>query len=228
MQRLWDWGLPALAIVGLGVGSILALGVAPAEEHMAEVYRILYVHVPAAWAALVAFTVTFIASVTYLFKASSRADAIAEASAHVGVFFGALLIVLGAIWGKPTFGVWWDWDPRLTTTAIMLFAFAGYLALRRFVDDPERRATWSAVTAIIIFVDVPVVWFSVRWWGGLHQIQSSPETVGAMMATALRVNAVAFLACYGWFLRLRYLAVKRRLDTELAEPPEDPLPGGAR
>jgi heme exporter protein C len=176
--------------------------------------------------ALVAFSVTFVASIVYLFRASWRADAVAEASAHVGVFFGALLIVLGAIWGKPTFGVWWSWDPRITTSAIMLFAFAGYLALRRFVDDPERRATWSAVSAIIIFVDVPVVWFSVRWWGGLHQVQSSPETVGAMMATALRVNASAFLLCYGWFLRLRYLAVKRGLDEEVCEPPELTAGGG--
>ncbi len=219
MRRALRLGLPAATLVALALGSALGLAYVPEERHMGEVYRIMFVHVPAAWIALLAFTVTFVASLVYLFKSSYTADALAEASAHVGVFFGALLIVLGAIWGKPTWGVWWTWDPRLTTAAIMLFAFAGYLALRRFVDEPERRATWSAVAGVIIFVDVPVVWFSVRWWGGLHQIQSSKETVGAMMAMALWVNAVAFLLFYLWMLRLRFVVAHRRLRDELAEPP---------
>src|SRR5688572_28777698 len=97
---------------------------------MGDVYRIIYVHVPAAWVALLACTVSFGACVVYLFRSSTVADAVAEASAQVGVVFAALLLVSGSIWGRPTWGVWWTWDPRLTTAAIMFFAYCGYLALR--------------------------------------------------------------------------------------------------
>ena len=144
MKRWLDIGLPLVGIIGLAVGGVLGLAVAPAERNMGDVYRILYVHVPAAWAALLAVTVTFAASLVFLLRASFKADAIAEASAEVGVFFGALLIVLGSIWAKPTWGVYWDWDPRLTTAAIMLFAFAGYLALRRF-DTQVHHASRAVV-----------------------------------------------------------------------------------
>ena len=92
----------------------------------------------------------------------------------MGVVFGALLCMLGAIWARPTWGVCWDWDPRLTTTAVLVLAFMGNLALRRFVDDPVKRAVWSAVAAIIADVDVPIMWFSVKWWNTLHQMQSTP------------------------------------------------------
>jgi len=219
MRRLIDLGLPLLAAVGLIAGGVLGLTVAPADRDMGDVYRIMYVHVPAAWAALLAVTVTFVASLVYLMKSSARADAVAEASAEVGVFFGALLIVLGSIWARPTWGVWWDWDPRLTTAAIMLFAFAGYLALRKFVDDPERRATWAAVAAIIAYVDVPILWFSVRWWRSLHQVQNTGQSTASIMTRSLLFNALAFLLLYVWFVRLRYRVAVARQQEELAEPP---------
>src|SRR5262249_61899208 len=105
--------------------------------------------------ALLAITLNFVCSVAYLFKNSWKWDALAEASAEVGVVFGAIGITLGSIWGRPTWGVWWAWDPRLTTAAILLVAYAGYLALRRFVDDPERRTIWSPLTAIVPPPDLP-------------------------------------------------------------------------
>jgi heme exporter protein C len=219
MRRALDFGLPVLAVAGVAVGGFFGLAVAPEDRDMVDVYRIMYVHVPAAWMALIAFTVTFVASIVYLFKNSYRADAVAEASTEIGVFFGILAMLLGAIWAKPTWNVWWSWDPRLTSTAVVVFAFAGYLALRQFVDDPERRATWSGVAGILIFVGVPVVWFSVKWWGGLHQVQSSPQTMHNVMTTSLRLNALAFLFFYLWFLRLRYHVARRRLEGELTEPP---------
>lgn len=219
-QRALDIGLPLLAVAALAVGGFVGLDVAPEDRDMGDVYRIMYVHVPAAWMALVAFTVTFGASIVYLFTSRYAADALAEASAEIGVFFGVLTMVLGAIWGKPTWNVWWSWDPRLTSTAVVVFAFAGYLALRQFVDDPERRATWSGVAGVLIFVGVPVVWFSVKWWGGLHQVQSSPETMENVMTASLRINAFAFLFFYLWFLRLRYGVARRRQERELTEPPE--------
>jgi len=218
-RPLLDYGLPALSLVLICAGGYLGLAVAPAEREMGEVYRIIFVHVPAAWTTLIAFTVCLGASLTYLFGGRWGADLLAEASAEVGVFFSAVLLVTGALWGRPTWGVYWSWDPRLTTAAIMAFAFAGYLALRRFVDAPEKRATWAAVVAIVIYADIPLVWFSVKWWNSLHQLQSNPQTVDTQMHLPLRVSAFAFLFTYLYFLRLRYRIGQQRLALELSEPP---------
>jgi heme exporter protein C len=220
MRKALDIGLPVLALLGLIAGGFMGLNVAPEDRDMGDVYRIMFVHVPAAWTTLIAFTVTFVASLVYMFKTSYKADALGEASAEIGVFFGILTMVLGSIWGKPTWDVWWTWDPRLTSTAVVVFSFAGYLALRQFVDDPERRATWSGVAGILIFIGVPVIWFSVKWWGGLHQVQSNTGTMQNIMTSSLRLNAIAFLLLYFWFLRLRYQVALRRLEHELTEPPE--------
>ncbi|HEU5161588.1 MAG TPA: cytochrome c biogenesis protein CcsA, partial [Thermoanaerobaculia bacterium] len=141
----------------------------------------------------------------------------------------------GAIWAKPTWGVWWDWDPRLTTMAILLFAFLGILALRKFVDDPVRRATWSAVATIIASADVPIVYYSVRWWNSLHQTQSSPETVSSAFHIPLRMNAFGVLfLMIGWIM-IRTRIATARLTQELGPPLEEsgavaaePAAGGAR
>ena len=130
-----------------------------------------------------------------------------------------LLCCQGAIWAKPTWGVWWDWDPRLTTTAVLLLAFAGILALRRFLDDPSRRATLSSVATIIAYVDVPIVYFSVRWWNSLHQLQSSPATVSKAFHLPLRVNAFGILFLMTGYIMLRARIASNRLATELAPPP---------
>jgi heme exporter protein C len=133
----------------------------------------------------------------------------------------------GAIWAKPTWGVWWDWDPRLTTTAVLVFAFGGILALRQFVDDPVKRATWSAVAAIIAFADVPIVYFSVRWWNSLHQVQSSPATVSSAFILPLRINAFGMLFLMSGLIALRArLAALRRAD-EVAPPLPAAVPHGA-
>ena len=219
MRKLLDFGLPTVALTLLAVGGYWGLFVAPTEREMGEVYRIIYVHVPAAWMAMIAFTVTMIASVTYLFNGRWGADILAEASAEVGVFFSILVLFTGAVWGKPTWGVYWTWDPRLTTAAIMTFSFAGYLALRHFVDVPEKRATWAAVTAVIIYVDIPLVWFSVKWWNTLHQVQSSPQTVSSEMVMPLRISAFAFLFAYLFFTRMRHQIGRERLEIELGELP---------
>ncbi len=219
MQRALNLGLPALAVLTVAVGGYVGLAVAPPDRDMNDVARIMYVHVPAAWMSLMAFMVTLVASIVYLMREKTKADAVAEASAEVGVFFGFLLVVLGSVWARPTWGVWWTWDPRLTTVTVTLLAFCGYLALRRFVEDAERRATWAAVAAIVAAAGVPLIWFSVQWWGGMHQLQSTPETVARPMATALRINAFGFLFFYLWFLRLRYQIALRRQAADLAEPP---------
>jgi len=221
MTRPIRIGFVLLTLALLVSGTWLGLVWSPPEREMGNVYRIIYMHVPAAWMALLAATMNFGASVSYLWKASWQKDAFAEATAEVGLLFGTIAILLGAIWGKPTWGVYWAWDPRLTTTAILLVAYAGYLALRRFVDDPDRRAVWSSVVGIVIAVDVPVVYFSVKWWKSLHQVQSTPKTLDSAMKFTLQYNGVAFLAVLVVFLVVRYrIALANRLrETTVPDAP---------
>ena len=135
----------------------------------------------------------------------------------------------GRVHFSPFAGVWWDWDPRLTTTAVMVFAFGAILALRRAVHDPSRRATWSAVAAVLAFVDVPIVYFSVRWWNSLHQQQSTPQTVASAFHLPLRLNAFGILFLMIGFLMLRSRLATYRLHAELADviPTEVEGSGGA-
>ncbi|HUP50184.1 MAG TPA: cytochrome c biogenesis protein CcsA [Thermoanaerobaculia bacterium] len=211
--------LMGLGVVFLLVGSYFGLFVAPPERYMGEVQRIMYVHVPTAWNALLAITFAFVCAIAFLFKGDFKWDARMEAAIEVGVLLAFLLCVQGAIWAKPTWGVWWDWDPRLTTTAVLLFAFLGILALRRFVDDPVKRAIWSSVATIIAFVDVPIVYFSVRWWNSLHQLQSSPSTVSSQFYLPLRLNAFGMLFVMTGLIMLRARLASLRHVSEVAPPP---------
>ena len=231
----------AYALCGVGVllllwGSYWGLVWAPKETYMGDVQRIMYVHVPTAWNAMLAFTFAFACALTYLLRGGWRWDARLEASMEIGVVLSTLLCIQGATWAKPTWGVWWDWDPRLTTTAVMVFAFLGILALRHFVDDPVKRAVWSAVAVIIAYVDVPIVYFSVKWWNTLHQDLSTPETVSRAFHWPLRINAFGILFLMSGLLILRSQIASLRRESELAPPlpapaaPGIPLtaPGGAR
>jgi heme exporter protein C len=214
-------------MVGLGVacllvGSYLGLFVAPPETYMGNVQRIMYVHVPTAWNAMLAMTFAFACALIFLFTNSWKWDARLEASIEVGVLLAFMLCMQGSIWAKPTWGVWWDWDPRLTTTAILLFAFLGVMALRKFVDDPVKRAVWSSVATIIAYVDVPIVYFSVKWWNSLHQTQSSPATVSRAFYLPLRLNAFGILFLMTGFIMLRSRLASLRLASELTPPPIDP------
>jgi heme exporter protein C len=204
----------------LAVGSYWGLFKAPAETYMGDVQRIMYVHVPTAWNAMLAFTFAFVCAVASLLRGGYRWDARLEASMEVGVVLASLLCMQGAIWAKPTWGVWWDWDPRLTTTAVLVLAFAGIIALRSFVDDPARRAVWSAVAAIVAYVDVPIVYFSVKWWNSLHQMQSTPETVSKAFHWPLRINAFGILFLMWGLIALRSRIATLRLERQLAPPPE--------
>ena len=211
----------AFLLIGAGLllfGSYQGLFVAPPEHYMGEVQRIMYVHVPTAWNALLAITFAFTCAVAFLFGGNWKWDARMEAAIEVGVLLSFLLCVQGSIWAKPTWGVWWDWDPRLTTTAVLLIAFIGILALRNFVDDPAKRATWTAVATIIAYVDVPIVYFSVRWWNSLHQLQSSPATVSPQFYLPLRVNAFGILFLMIGMITLRARIAARRTARELDVP----------
>jgi len=210
-------------LVAIGVGLLLwgswwGLFWAPRESYMGDVQRIMYVHVPTAWNALLAFTFAFACALASLVRGGWRWDARLEAAVEVGVMLAALLCIQGSIWAKPTWGVWWDWDPRLTTTAVMVFAFAGILTLRQLVDDPVKRAAWAAVATIIAYVNVPLVYFSVRWWNSLHQVQSTPATVSSAFHWPLRINAFGVLFLMSGFIAIRARLAANRLEEEMAPP----------
>ncbi|MEM6532019.1 MAG: cytochrome c biogenesis protein CcsA [Myxococcota bacterium] len=213
----------AIALFAIGVllligGSYTGLVLAPRDSMMGDAYRIIYTHVPGAWMSLLAFTLNAGCCVAYLMRSSLRADALAEASAETGVLMATICLITGSIWAKPTWGTYWTWDPRLTSMAIMWLSYLGYLTLRRFADDPEKRATWSSAVGILIAVGVPVVWYSVKWWNSLHQVQSSPETVSKPMVFALRLNAFAYLFVWLGMLLARY-GVARHLQAQTLAPP---------
>ena len=208
----------ALGVVLLLIGSYIGLFVAPAERYMGDVQRIMYIHVPSAWSGLLAITFAFGCAIAFLFNGNFKWDVRLEASIEVGVLLAFLLCVQGSIWAKPTWGVWWDWDPRLTTTAVLLFAFLGILALRRFVEDPAKRAIWSSVATIIAYIDVPIIYFSVRWWNSLHQVQSTTDTVSSQFWPPLRLNAFGVLFLMIGFIMLRSRIAGYRLRQEMATP----------
>lgn len=200
-----------LALLLFIIGSVVGLFVVRADAAMGDVQRLMYVHVPAAWLAMLAFFVVFIMSVLYLVQRNPRWDLIAASSAEVGVLFTALTLALGSLWGKPTWGVWWTWEPRLTTTAVMLMIYIGYLAMRSFADDPDKRARWSAIVGVVGFIDVPIVYLSVYWWRTLHQPPSSPRSIAPEILFALLLNLLAFTVVYLYLLVRRYrLAVNEQ------------------
>jgi heme exporter protein C len=200
--------LGTASFIALALAQAYYLAVSPADRMMGHLQKIMYVHVPTAWVAFVAFTVVFVASILYLWKREERHDRLALAAAEIGTLLTAVTLVLGSLWGKPTWGVWWTWDPRLTTTAILLMIFAGYLALRAFVEDQEQAARWSAAVGILGFVNVPVVYMSVRWWRTLHQAQSTRASLDSVYWTGMLVNAVVLLAVL-WYLIARRAEVAR-------------------
>ena len=218
MKSKTPYVLLALGTLLLLFGSYWGLFVAPAERYMGEVQRIMYVHVPTAWNWMLVVLFAFGSAVAYLFTTNTKWDARMEAGLEVGVLMGFLLCVQGSIWAKPTWGVWWDWDPRLTSVAVLLMASLGILALRSFVEDPMRRAVWSAVATIIASVDLPIIYFSVKWWNSLHQEQSTPQTVASPFHLPLRVNAFGVLFVMIALIMLRTRVAALRLRQEIAVP----------
>jgi len=220
----WEHGLLALGFVLLTVGHYMGLFVAPEEAMMREAGRILYAHVPTAWVALVILTLSFFAAIGAMWTGSYKWDAAVEATAETGTVLTALLLFQGSMWAKPTWGYYWDWDPRLTTSAILLVLFVGVLVIRRVVTDPERRLTVTAIATIIAYVDVPVVYFGVKWWRSLHQDWSNPETVSATMVLPLRIAAFAMLFIGIAVSVMRWRAIYAAVKAEATAPDLPDLP----
>lgn len=188
--------------------------VVPPDAVQGDLQRIMYVHVPSAWLAYLAFVVTLVASVAHLITKRLAWDRRAGASAEVGVVFTGLALATGMIWGKPVWGVWWTWDARLVLTAAMFFVYLAYLALRRSVDDPVVRGRRSAVFGIVAAVQIPLVHFSVIWWRSLHQpptvLRPGEPQIDPPLLFALLMAVVAFTVLYTALLR-------RRVELAVAE-----------
>jgi len=211
------------AAAAVGATAVAGLFLVPADAAQGDVQRIMYVHVPSAWLAYAAFFVTLTGSVGFLVRRDLRFDRLAAASAEIGFLFTGLTIVTGAIWGKATWGKWWDWDPRLTTTAILFVIYAGYLLLRQSLIDRRRRARLAAVLGIVGFLNVPIVHFSVLWWRGLHQpptvIRPGDPTIDHLLLAELLASVVSFTLAYLWLLRRRVDLEEARDAAELALEP---------
>lgn len=198
----------------LALTAVMALVVSPPDVNMKDSVRLLYLHVPTAWLAMyVSFGITTLASVLYLWKRTRSRfwDLAAGASAEIGVLFLGLTLLIGSIWGRITWGVWWTWDARLTTTAVLFVLYLGYLAVRRVPAAPEVQSRRAAIVAIAAFLDVPIVHKSVQWWRTLHQDASilderrllDPQITG-VMAWTLLLGVIAFTLLFAWLLVHRF------------------------
>ncbi|MGH9047076.1 MAG: cytochrome c biogenesis protein CcsA [Acidimicrobiales bacterium] len=208
----WVTVVGVLALVSTAATVWLGLWVTPPDKVQGNLVRLVYLHPPVAWVALyLAFGLAALSSLLYLWRRTRSLfwDRLAAASVEVGVVFNALTLATGMLWGRPTWGVWWTWDARLTSTALLLVLFLGYLALRRVPAEPEVRARRCAVAALIAFVDVPIVHFSVVWWQTLHQgatvlnANLSP-TIHGSMAWTLLLGFVALTLVFIWMVAVRY------------------------
>lgn len=188
----------------------------PPDADMGHLQKIMYVHVPAAWMTFIAFFVVLVFSVRYLWRRRENDDLLAASAAEVGATFNGLTLLLGMIWGRPAWGVWWVWDARLTSTLVLFLIFVGYLAMRAFVDDFDQRARWSAAVGAIGAINVPIVYMSVKWWRTLHQPPSSPATLDPAYTLGLRLNAIALLLVTIYFISRRYGIARLERATEQA------------
>ena len=210
VRRNW---LEISAIVVVAAAVVRGMTV-EADVTQGDVQRIMYVHVPAAWLAFLAFGVTVIGSVAWLRTRNNRWDRLAASSAEIGVVFTGLAILAGMIWARPVWGQYWVWEPRLVTTALLFFVYLGYLALRRAVIDPVQRARRAAIMGIVAFVQIPIVYWSVDWWRSLHQT-SSRNSIDGPLRVALWLGVLAFTFAY--FAMLKRRLELARLEEELEQ-----------
>jgi heme exporter protein C len=212
----------ALLVATLAAGLLalyMAFVYAPKEATMGQVQRIFYFHAGAAWTAFLAFFVVFLGGLAYLRTHDRRWDALALSSAEIGVVFTTITLATGSIWAKPAWGAWWTWDPRLTTTTVLWLIYVSYLILRGAIDEPERRAGFAAVVGIVGFVDVPIVFLSIRLWRTIHPVLVKPEgfDMAPEMVVALIVALLACTLLYAYLLLVRTSLERRRLEVEAAK-----------
>jgi len=211
--RLVPW-FAALAVILTAVGLYLGFFVAPTDAQQGESYRIIFIHVPSAWMAMFLYVVlAFWAAVGLIFN-TRLSSMMASAIAPTGALMAFISLWTGALWGRPTWGAYWVWDARLTSTLILLFLYLGFIALQAAIDDPRRADKASAVLALVGVINVPIIYFSVKWWNTLHQgasIKATGASISSVMLSAMLVMVFAFWSyCIAIVLvRVRALMLER-------------------
>lgn len=212
-----------LTVASIGIGLYLALFVSPADYQQGESVRIMYVHVPSAWMALFVYTVIAVSSAAALIWRHPLADLIAKASSPIGACFTFLALLTGSLWGKPMWGTWWAWgDARLTSMLVLFFLYLGHMALMNAFETAGRGARAAAILALVGFVNVPIIKFSVEWWSTLHQPASvfrmDGPTIHSSMLWPLLLMALGFNAYYVvvMILRVKSELIAARLNARTA------------
>jgi heme exporter protein C len=205
--------LTAVSAVAVAVALFLVFLVAPREAVMGDIQRVFYFHVPSAWVGYLALFVSFVASLLFLFRRERRWDRIAYSSVEIGLVYITQGIITGSVWAKATWGVWWTWEPRLTTSAVLWAIYASYLTLRRAMEDPSRRARVAAVYSVLGFVAVPINFMAIRWWRTVHPIvfDSEGSHLTPTMLAVLIFCVIAFTFVYFCLLAFR-LRLQRLSD----------------
>jgi heme exporter protein C len=213
----WCWAVAvAFGLAGLWVG----FGIAPTDFQQGDAYRIIFIHVPAAWMSMLIYLLlAFWAAIGWILK-TRMSSMYAQALAPTGALFTFIALWTGSLWGKPTWGTWWVWDARLTSEFILLLLYIGYMALVAAIDDVRRAAHAGALLALVGAVNVPVIYFSVRWWNTLHQGSSISMTAAPKMAstmlTAMLLMTISFWA-YSFavvFTRARAIVLEQEDQTD--------------
>jgi heme exporter protein C len=215
--------LCALTVVGIALALWMAFFYAPTDAIEGQPQRIFYVHVPMAWLGMLSFVVMALAGVLYLWRRTERWDWVARAAAETGMVCITLALITGSLWGRTTWGTWWTWDARLTTTLILWFVYVGYLMLRSYMGRTPASARAGAVMSIICVIDVPIIYESVNWWRTLHPTAEvgTPGALPFSVVLTLLVSLTAFTLLYAVVMiqayqlqRTQTLAQRLRADLE--------------
>ena len=214
-RRLWG----TLSAISFPILLAMAFFYAPEDANQGAAQRIFYIHVPSAWIGFLAFFVVFIASIAFLRTGKRKWDDMAASSAEVGVIFTTGVLVTGPLWGRPVWGVYWTWDPRLTSFLMLWLIYLSYIVLRGYVPEPIRRAKFSAVLGIVGFLDVPIVYLSARWWRSEHPTQFVVESgdLPVQMLITLLIGVATFTFFYLYLLSVRRSVARLRAQSEEAE-----------
>jgi heme exporter protein C len=200
---LSNWLLPiivVLAVIVSAVGVIWSMVYAPADYQQGETARIMYIHVPSAWIAVGAYTGMAIGSVSFLVWGHALGDIAAKVMAPIGAAFTALCLATGSIWGRPTWGTWWEWDGRLTSVLVLFFLYLGYMALRSALDETSKASKAAAILCLVGTINIPIIRFSVEWWNTLHQkasiVRAGGPSLDPSLLHPLLVMGVAYLLIF--------------------------------
>ena len=187
----------------------------PTEQNLGVSQRIFYFHVPLGWIGMVSIMVVAVASILHLFTGKQRWDDLAYTTAEIGIIFASLILVTGAIWGKPVWGVWWTWDAKLTTTLVLWFIYVGYLMVRAYGPAGTQGKRFASVIALIGAIDAPIIYKATDWWRSAHPERNVPSDLDEQMLLTLLVSVLAFTVLYVYLLMERYSL--RRSESDLDE-----------